>query len=75
MDRSATASAKLRVMAACLTVFSFGTFACAFVPNIPVFATLRFLTGVAAAAVVPMSLGYIGDKFPTRTGRLRSRAS
>jgi predicted MFS family arabinose efflux permease len=55
---------KLRVMAGCLTVFSFGTFACAFVPNIPVFATLRFLTGVVAAAVVPMSLGYIGDKFP-----------
>jgi predicted MFS family arabinose efflux permease len=55
---------KLRVMAACLAVFSFGTFACAFVTSIPVFATLRFLTGVAAAAVVPMSLGYIGDKFP-----------
>ena len=51
-------------MAACLAVFSFGTFACAFVPNIPVFAILRFLTGVAAAAVIPMSLGYIGDKFP-----------
>src|ERR1700704_5628281 len=55
---------KLRVMAACLAVFSFGTFACAFVPSIPIFAVLRFLTGVAAAAVVPMSLGYIGDKFP-----------
>jgi predicted MFS family arabinose efflux permease len=55
---------KLRVMAACLALFSFGTFACAFVPDIPVFAALRFLTGVAAAAVVPMSLGYIGDKFP-----------
>ena len=55
---------KLRVMAACLAVFSFGTFACAFVPSIPVFAILRFLTGVAAAAVIPMSLGYIGDKFP-----------
>src|SRR6476659_6980922 len=55
---------KIRVMAACLAVFSFGTFACAFVPNIPVFATLRFLTGVAAAAVIPMSLGYIGDKCP-----------
>ncbi len=54
---------KIRVMAACLAVFSFGTFACAFVPNIPVFATLRFLTGVAAAAVIPMSLGYIGDTF------------
>jgi MFS transporter, YNFM family, putative membrane transport protein len=55
---------KIPVMAACLAIFSFGTFACAFVPSIPVFATLRFLTGVAAAAVVPMSLGYIGDKFP-----------
>src|SRR3954464_13164574 len=55
---------KLRIMTACLAVFSIGTFACAFVPSIPVFAVLRFLTGVAAAAVVPMSLGYIGDTFP-----------
>src|SRR3954471_5310729 len=55
---------KLRVMAACLAVFSLGTFACAFVPDIPIFAVLRFLTGVAAAAVIPMSLGYIGDKIP-----------
>ena len=55
---------KLRVMAACLTVFAFGTFACAFVPSLPVFAVLRFLTGVAAAAVIPMSIGYMGDKFP-----------
>src|SRR5215212_6493601 len=38
---------KIRVMAACLAVFSLGTFACAFVPSIPVFAVLRFLTGVA----------------------------
>jgi len=53
---------KLRVMAFCLALFSVGTFACAFVPSIPVFAVLRFLTGVAAAAVIPMSLGYIGDK-------------
>jgi predicted MFS family arabinose efflux permease len=55
---------KLRVMAACLALFSIGTFACAFVPSIPIFALLRFLTGVVAAAVIPMSLGYIGDKFP-----------
>lgn len=55
---------KIHVMAWCLSVFSLGTFACAFVPNIPLFATLRFLTGVAAAAVIPMSLGYIGDTFP-----------
>jgi MFS transporter, YNFM family, putative membrane transport protein len=55
---------KLRIMAICLSVFSIGTFACAFVPTVPVFAMLRFLTGVAAAAVIPMSLGYIGDTFP-----------
>jgi predicted MFS family arabinose efflux permease len=55
---------KIRVVAICLAVFSFGTFACAFVPTIAVFAALRFLTGVAAAAVVPMSLGHIGDTFP-----------
>src|SRR4051794_26857040 len=58
---------KLKVMTACLAVFSIGTCACAFVPSIPVFAVLRFLTGVAAAAVVPMSLGYIGDTFPYHT--------
>src|SRR6476659_2786209 len=29
---------KIRVMAACLAIFSFGTFACAFVSSIPVFA-------------------------------------
>jgi YNFM family putative membrane transporter len=58
---------KLSVMAACLAFFAFGTFACAFVPNLPVFALLRFLTGVAAAAVIPMSIGYIGDKFPYET--------
>src|SRR6185295_9824015 len=61
---------KLRVMAACLAFFACGTFACAFVPNLPVFAVLRFLTGVAAAAVVPMSVGYIGDKFPYETRQI-----
>jgi MFS transporter, YNFM family, putative membrane transport protein len=55
---------KLRVTAVCFALFAIGTFACGFVPNLPLFAVLRFLTGVAAAAVVPMSLSYIGDKFP-----------
>jgi predicted MFS family arabinose efflux permease len=55
---------KLRVTAACFALFAIGTFACGFVPGLPAFAVLRFLTGVAAAAVVPMSLSYIGDKFP-----------
>jgi predicted MFS family arabinose efflux permease len=61
---------KLRVMAACLALFAVGTFACAFVPNLPVFALLRFLTGMVAAAVVPLSLGYIGDKFSYQTRQI-----
>ena len=55
---------KLRVTAVCFALFAAGTFACGFVPSLPAFAVLRFLTGVVAAAVVPMSLSYIGDKFP-----------
>ncbi len=55
---------KLRVMAVCLALFAVGTGACAFVPSLPVFAVLRFLTGVTAASVIPMSIGYIGDTFP-----------
>jgi len=61
---------KLRVMTFCLAFFSIGTFACGFVANLPAFAVLRFLTGVAAAAVVPMSLGYIGDKFAYQTRQI-----
>lgn len=61
---------KLRVMTFCLTFFSVGTFACGLVSSLPAFAVLRFLTGVAAAAVVPMSLGYIGDKFAYQTRQI-----
>jgi predicted MFS family arabinose efflux permease len=61
---------KLKVMATCLTLFAFGTFACAFVPSLRVFAVLRFLTGVVAAAIIPMSLGYMGDKFPYETRQI-----
>ncbi len=63
---------KLRVMAIALVFFSVGTEACAFVPSLPVFALLRFLTGVAAAAIIPLSLAYIGDKssYETRQASL-----
>src|SRR5215510_6774042 len=61
---------KLRVMSFCLAFFSVGTFACGFVSSLSAFAVLRFLTGVAAAAVVPMSLGYIGDKFAYQTRQI-----
>src|SRR5262249_44145534 len=58
---------KLRVMAGALTLFAFGTAACAVVPNLGVFALLRFLTGMVAAAIIPLSLAYVGDKFPYET--------
>jgi len=61
---------KLRVMTFCLSLFSVGTFACGLVTSLPAFAVLRFLTGAAAAAVVPMSLGYIGDKFAYQTRQI-----
>jgi YNFM family putative membrane transporter len=55
---------KLRVMATAMVLFALGTAACAVVPNLGVFIALRLLTGSAAAAVIPLSLSYIGDKFP-----------
>ncbi len=55
---------KLRVKAIALALFAVGTAACAFVPNLALFALLRFVTGVVAAAIIPLSLAYIGDKFP-----------
>jgi YNFM family putative membrane transporter len=61
---------KLRVMVACLACFSVATFACAFAPSLRTFALLRFFTGVFAAAIIPMSLGYIGDTFPLETRQI-----
>lgn len=55
---------KLKVMTAGMAAFAVGTAACAFVPSIAMLALLRFLTGVAAAALIPLSLAYIGDNFP-----------
>ena len=57
---------KLRVMALALALFSVGTAACGFVPSnqFGLLAFLRFATGAVAAALIPLSLGYIGDKVP-----------
>lgn len=54
---------KLRVMAAALAFFAVGTAACGLAPNLALLIVLRALTGVAAAAVIPLSLAYIGDTF------------
>lgn len=55
---------KLKVMAAVMVLFALGTAACAVVPSLTLFISLRLLTGAAAAAIIPLSLSYIGDKFP-----------
>jgi predicted MFS family arabinose efflux permease len=55
---------KVRVMAGAIAAFAIGTAACAIVPNLASLALLRFVTGVAAAAIIPLSLAYIGDTYP-----------
>ena len=55
---------KLRIMTFTMALFAVGTAACAFAPDLFTLSLLRFLTGVAAAATIPMSLAYIGDNFP-----------
>ena len=59
---------KVRVMAIAFFLFTVGTAACAFVPagaaGLHLLIALRFLTGVFAAAIIPLSIAYIGDKFP-----------
>ncbi len=55
---------KLNVMTRAIAVFAIGTALCAFVPNLPLLILLRFLTGMFAAAIIPLSLAYIGDSFP-----------
>jgi len=59
---------KVRVMAIAFFLFTVGTAACAFVPTgsggLQMLIALRFITGVFAAAIIPLSIAYIGDKFP-----------
>ncbi|MDB5081592.1 MAG: putative arabinose efflux permease, family [Chloroflexi bacterium] len=54
---------KLKIMSIALLLFSFGTALCAFAPSLMFLGLLRFSTGVAAAAIIPMSLAYIGDSY------------
>jgi YNFM family putative membrane transporter len=58
---------KVHVMAVAFSLFALGTGACAFVPGqqhgLHLLIGLRFFTGVFAAAIIPLSIAYIGDKF------------
>jgi predicted MFS family arabinose efflux permease len=52
---------KLRIIAVTLSVAAFCVTACAFADSLAALAALRFLTGVASAATVPLALAWIGD--------------
>jgi len=58
---------KVRVMAIGFTCFACGTAACGLVPQgmggLYLLIALRFITGVFAASIIPLSIAYIGDKF------------
>jgi predicted MFS family arabinose efflux permease len=55
---------KLRVMTAALLGCALATAACAAAPTLPMLVGLRFLSGATAAALVPLSMGYIADHVP-----------
>jgi predicted MFS family arabinose efflux permease len=55
---------KVRIVSVAMIFFSAGTAACGLPPSLPAIVALRFLTGVVAAAVFPLTLAYIGDTVP-----------
>jgi predicted MFS family arabinose efflux permease len=55
---------KLRVVAAGMFMAAVASIACALAPNLTLLAIGRFLTGMGAAAVIPLALAFIGDNVP-----------
>ena len=55
---------KIAVVRWAVVVFALSTGVCALAPNLPLLQLLRVLAGGAAAAVIPLSLAYIGDAVP-----------
>jgi predicted MFS family arabinose efflux permease len=52
---------KLRVIGSATLIASAASLGCAFAPTLSALAVLRFATGIGAAAIVPLSLAWIGD--------------
>jgi predicted MFS family arabinose efflux permease len=55
---------KVKVVAFAMVLFSIGTALCGASTSLPTVTLLRFLTGIAAAAIFPLTLAYIGDTVP-----------
>jgi MFS family permease len=60
-DRSATASAAIRTIAAAALVSAFGSAACALAPTLDSLVIARFVSGATIGAFIPLSLAWIGD--------------
>ena len=52
---------KLRVIGGATLIAAAASLGCAFAPTLSSLAALRFATGIGAAAIVPLSLAWIGD--------------
>lgn len=52
---------RVRVISVAMGAFALGCILCAIAPSLQVLVVMRFLTGIAAAAVFPLTLTYIGD--------------
>ncbi|MFI5061087.1 MAG: MFS transporter [Actinomycetales bacterium] len=53
-----------RALLACVAVFSLGTIAIVFAPNVFVFALLRFVAGLGLGACLPTALAYVSELAP-----------
>lgn len=63
---------KVRVIRVVLVLFAVGTILCAVAPSLTALLALRLLTGAAGAAVIPMSLAYLGDTVEDYPARQRA---
>jgi MFS transporter, YNFM family, putative membrane transport protein len=55
---------KLRVVAGGMFIAAAASLVCAFATSLTLLSAARFLTGMGAAAVIPLSLAFIGDNVP-----------
>lgn len=55
---------KLRIVGGAVLIASMASLGCAFAPSLHALTWLRFATGFGAAAIVPLSLAWIGDNTP-----------
>ncbi|HKQ23037.1 MAG TPA: MFS transporter [Burkholderiales bacterium] len=55
---------KLRTVGGAVLIAAAASLGCAFAPSLHALTWLRFATGIGAAAIVPLSLAWIGDNTP-----------